>query len=178
MAIQKDHSYDAYYFMANNKVDSLRNEMAALKLWDSFLTKPICKWHAWSEKSSLETFISSQLDIYIYNKVRRVGSDNFCNPFIRKILQNQVSSTTIRYFAAKQPSQKLGMYTFRKKSTSNIEVIKKNAPKLIFLIEKKPRKIRIIFDIKNHFESQILAYFEKATKLCKAFNGAYIVEDC
>ena len=113
MAIQKDHSYDAYYFMANNKVDSLRNEMAALKLWDSFLTKPICKWHAWSEKSSLETFISSQLDIYIYNKVRRVGSDNFCNPFIRKILQNQVSSTTIRYFAAKQPSQKLGIYQAR-----------------------------------------------------------------
>jgi hypothetical protein len=57
MAIQKDLSYDAYYFMANNKVDSLRNEMAALKLWDSFLTKPICKWHGWSEKSSLETFI-------------------------------------------------------------------------------------------------------------------------
>ena len=31
MAIQKDHSYNAYYFMANNKVDSLRNNMAALE---------------------------------------------------------------------------------------------------------------------------------------------------
>ena len=37
---------------------------------------------------------------------------------------------------------------------------KKCAPKLIFFNEKKMRNIPMIFDIKNDFESQILALFD------------------
>ena len=46
-------------------------------------------------------------------------------------------------------------------SNKVIEIIKKCAPKLVFLNErKKLRKIRLIFDIKIEFQSQILAHFD------------------
>ena len=50
---------------------------------------------------------------------------------------------------------------------------KKCAPKFLLFNEKKIRKIWIIFDIKNHFESPILEICDEVAKLGKASWDTY-----
>ena len=45
--------------------------------------------------------------------------------------------------------------------------------KPLFFTEKKIRKIRMIFDLENVFESQNLSLFDKAAMLCKAVEDTY-----
>ena len=66
---------------------------------------------------------------------------------------------------ALQPGQKSGLIlvvVLKLKLPKN-HFIRKFAPKLSFFIEKKIRKFQMIFVI--HFESPMLAIFDKATKL-------------